>query len=48
VEGERLDEICNIVTGKIQAVPGVSRVVSCLVREEEILGQKVFKVDIKD
>jgi len=48
MEGERLDEIFNIVTGKIQAVPGVSRVVSCLAREEEILDQKVFKVDIKD
>ncbi len=31
VEGERLDEIGNIVTGKIQRVPGVSRIVTCLV-----------------
>lgn len=30
VEGERLDEIGNIVTGKIQRVPGVSRIVTCL------------------
>ena len=30
VEGQRLDEIGNIVTGKIQVVPGVSRIVSCL------------------
>ena len=29
VEGERLDEIGNIVTGKIQRVPGVSRIVIC-------------------
>ena len=34
VEGQRLDEIGDIVTGKIQPVPGVSRVVSCLVRED--------------
>ena len=34
VEGQRLDEIGNIVTGKIQPVPGVSRIVSCLVRED--------------
>ena len=30
VEGERLDEIGNIVTGKIQRVPGVSRIITCL------------------
>jgi len=30
VEGGRLDEIGNIVTGKIQHVPGVSRIVTCL------------------
>lgn len=30
VEGERLDEIGNIVTEKIQRVPGVSRIVTCL------------------
>jgi len=30
VEGERLDEIGNIVTGKIQRVPSVSRVITCL------------------
>ena len=34
VEGQRLDEIGDIVTGKIQPVPGVSRIVSCLVRED--------------
>ena len=36
VEGERLDEIGDIVAGKIQPVPGVSRVVSCLVGEERM------------
>ena len=30
VEGERLDEIGNIVTEKIQRVPGVSRIITCL------------------
>ena len=30
VEGERLDEIGNIVTEKIQRVPGVTRIVTCL------------------
>ena len=30
VEGERLDEISKIVTEKIQAVPGVSRIAYCL------------------
>ena len=31
VVGERLDEIGNIVTEKIQRVPGVSRIATCLV-----------------
>ncbi len=35
VEGERLDEIGNIVTGKIQRVPGVSRIVTCLALKED-------------
>ena len=30
VEGERLDEIGNIVTEKIQRVPSVSRIITCL------------------
>ena len=30
VEGEGLREIGNIITGKIQLVPGVSRIVTCL------------------
>lgn len=30
VDGERLDEIGSVVTAKIQPVPGVSRIVSCL------------------
>jgi len=30
VEGERLDEIGNIVTEKIQRVPGVTRIITCL------------------
>lgn len=34
VEGQRLDEIGDIITGKIQPVPGVFRIVSCLVKEE--------------
>jgi len=34
VEGQRLDEIGDIVTGEIQPVPGVFRIVSCLVRED--------------
>ena len=29
VEGERLDEIGNIVTEKIQRVSGVSRIITC-------------------
>ena len=35
VEGERLDEIGNIMTEKIHAVPGVSRVVACLAVGED-------------
>jgi len=30
VEGQGLDEIGKIVSGKIQVIPGVSRMVSCL------------------
>jgi len=33
VEAERLDEIGNIIVGKIQPIPGVSRIVSCLTRK---------------
>ena len=36
VEGERLEEIGNIVTEKIQPVPGVSRIVSCLAMNEAV------------
>ena len=35
VEGEGLDEICSVVIGKIQFVPGVSRTVSCFALGEE-------------
>ena len=34
IEGQRLDDIGNIVTGKIQGIPGVSRIASCLIRED--------------
>ncbi len=35
VEGQSLDEIGSIVTGKIQPVPGVYRVVPCSAGKEE-------------
>lgn len=34
VEEQRLDEIGNIVTGKIQVIPSVSRIVTCLALPE--------------
>ncbi|MBA7675918.1 hypothetical protein ES703_84157 [subsurface metagenome] len=36
VDGDSLDEIGSVVTGKIQPVPGVSRIVSCLAMGEEV------------
>ena len=31
IEGETLTEIGDLVTGKINSIPGISRVVTCLV-----------------
>ena len=31
IEGENLQEIGELVTGKINSIPGISRVVTCLV-----------------
>ena len=35
VEGERLDEVGSVVTGKIQRVPGISRIVTCWALKED-------------
>ena len=36
VDRDKLDEIGSIIVEKIQSIPGVSRVVSCLARNEAV------------